>query len=65
MVRSMGGGPPKRILLVGCEPADFGPENEGRMGLSDPVQAAVGEAIAMIERLIQELPEKTATSAKP
>jgi hydrogenase maturation protease len=54
IVRSMGGGPPKRILLVGCEPADFGPENEGRIGLSEPVQAAVGEAIAMVERLIQE-----------
>jgi hydrogenase maturation protease len=53
MVKSMGGAP-KRLLLVGCEPADFGPENEGRMGLSDPVQAAVSEAVAMIERLIQE-----------
>ncbi len=53
MVEAMGG-EPKKILLVGCEPADFGPENEGRMGLSEPIQAAVSEAVAVIERLIQE-----------
>jgi len=53
MVKAMGG-EPKEILLVGCEPADFGAENEGRMGLSEPVQAAVNEAVAVIERLIQE-----------
>jgi hydrogenase maturation protease len=57
VVRSMGGAP-KRILLVGCEPVDFGPENEGRMGLSGPVQAAVGEAVAMIEQVIQEHSER-------
>ena len=53
MVKAMGG-EPKKILLVGCEPADFGPENEGRMGLSEPVQAAVSGAVAVIERLIEE-----------
>jgi hydrogenase maturation protease len=65
MVRAMdesmslpAGGSPRRILLVGCEPADFGPDDEGTMGLSDPVQAAVGEAVAMIERLIQEHTER-------
>jgi hydrogenase maturation protease len=57
MVRRMGG-PPKQLLLVGCEPADFGPENEGRMGLSEPVEAAVGEAIAVIERVILEHTER-------
>ena len=35
MVKSMGG-QFKKILLVGCEPATFGPE-EGQMGLSAPV----------------------------
>jgi len=49
-VKSMGGAK-GRILIVGCEPADLGGD-EGRLGLSDPVQAAVGEAIAMIETLI-------------
>ena len=33
-----------RVLVVGCEPQDFGDELEGRMGLSSPVQAAVEEA---------------------
>jgi hydrogenase maturation protease len=33
-----------RVLVVGCEPNDFGDELEGRMGLSSPVQAAVEEA---------------------
>ncbi len=56
-VKSMGGTPGK-VLLVGCEPLDFGPENEGRMGLSQPVQAAVGEAVALIERIIEQHSER-------
>ena len=51
-VRSMGGAQ-GRILIVGCEPADLGGE-EGRLGLSEPVYAAVDEAIAMIESLISK-----------
>jgi hydrogenase maturation protease len=64
MVRAMRGSQsgssdsPSKILLVGCEPQDFGPENEGRMGLSDPVHEAVQEAVTMIERLIQEHTER-------
>ena len=50
MVKSMGG-EFKRILIVGCEPLTLGPE-EGQMGLSGPVQAAVGEAARLIESLI-------------
>lgn len=53
MVKAMGG-TPKRLLLVGCEPATLGPE-EGQMGLSEPVQAAVGEAIVLVESLIHQL----------
>jgi hydrogenase maturation protease len=40
-----------RILLVGCEPADLGGE-EGHMGLSEPVAAAVSEAVNLVEQLI-------------
>jgi hydrogenase maturation protease len=40
-----------RVLVLGCEPSDFGDELEGRMGLSPVVQAAVEEASNMIEEL--------------
>jgi hydrogenase maturation protease len=41
------------ILLVACEPLSFGGE-DGAMGLSEPVAAAVGVAIAAIDELIIE-----------
>ena len=41
-----------KVLVVGCEPHDFGDDLEGRMGLSPPVQAAVEEACPMIEELV-------------
>ena len=53
MVKSMGGSP-GRVLIVGCEPADLGSDEEGKLGLSDPVRAAVDEAIVMIETLISK-----------
>ncbi len=53
MVKTMGG-EPGRIYLVGCEPATFGPE-EGLMGVSEPVQAAVDEAAGMVEALVHKL----------
>jgi hydrogenase maturation protease len=40
-----------RILLVGCEPGDLGGE-DGRMGLTEPVSAAVEEAADIVESLI-------------
>ena len=40
-----------RVLVVGCEPQDFGDELEGRMGLSSPVQAAVEEACNTVVEL--------------
>ncbi|MEO7142955.1 MAG: hydrogenase maturation protease [Bryobacteraceae bacterium] len=43
---------PGRILVVGCEPATLGPENEGVMGLSPPVEEAVGRAVELIESMI-------------
>ena len=46
------GARPKRVLLVGCEPADLGGE-QGRMGLTEPVQAAAREAADMVLQLIQ------------
>src|SRR5260221_14484042 len=47
MAKSMGG-ELKRVLLVGCVPATLGPE-EGQIGLSEPVVAAVDEAVNLID----------------
>ena len=58
MASEMNGGL-KKILLVGCEPADFGGEH-GHMGLSAPVEAAVDEAVKMVvsvvSKILQEQP---------
>jgi hydrogenase maturation protease len=51
MARFMGGRP-GRVLVVGCEPADLGGEG-GKLGLSEPVEAAVEEAAGLIETLVQ------------
>ena len=51
MARSMGA-QFNRVLLVGCEPATLGSEEEWQMGLSEPVQAALNKAVEMIESLV-------------
>ena len=56
MVKSMGGHF-KRILLVGCEPAPLRSE-DGHMGLSEPVHAAVDEAVEMVESLVTKILEE-------
>jgi hydrogenase maturation protease len=42
------GGAPGRVLIVGCEPGSI----EERMGLSDPVEAAVGPAVELVRELV-------------
>jgi hydrogenase maturation protease len=44
-----------QVLILGCEPYDFGDELEGRMGLSAPVQAAIEEASNMIEEQVERI----------
>jgi hydrogenase maturation protease len=51
--RSMGGDL-SHVLLLGCEPATFGPE-EGHLGLSDVVAAAVDEAVALVLTLVRRI----------
>jgi hydrogenase maturation protease len=53
MATSMGG-ELKRVLLVGCVPATLGPE-EGQMGLSEAVAAAVDEAVTMVGSLVKRI----------
>ena len=52
-VRALGG-EPDRLYVVGCEPAVIEAEE---IGLSDPVRAAVPNAVAMVEALVHELIE--------
>jgi hydrogenase maturation protease len=63
MVKSMGGSF-KRIVLVGCEPATFGPE-EGQMGLSDVVDGAVDEAVNVVESLVAGVLNSRSAQAMP
>jgi hydrogenase maturation protease len=52
------GARPIRTLLVGCEPGILGAGEdyeEMQMGLSEPVQAAVDEAVKMIDSLVEKL----------
>ncbi len=53
--REMGG--EGKIVLVGCEPESFGNEleGEGRMGLSEPVAAAVDKAVELVESLLIQM----------
>lgn len=53
MAKSMGASL-KRILLVGCEPDTLGPE-EGQMGLSEPVEAAVERTVHLTESLVNRV----------
>jgi hydrogenase maturation protease len=47
-------GPLKRVLLVGCEPGTLGPE-EGQMGLSEPIEAVLDDAVKLVESLIARI----------
>jgi len=44
----------KNILLVGCEPETLGGE-EGQMGLSAPVEAAVDSGVKLLESIIEKV----------
>lgn len=46
---ALGGELPAQAVLVGCEPAD----TAERLGLSDPVRAAVGPAVTAVRDLVQ------------
>jgi hydrogenase maturation protease len=53
LVKEFGGRPPE-LYVVGCQPASLGGE-EGEMGLSEPVAAAVEPAVEMVETLARRL----------
>jgi len=52
------GAKPIHTLLVGCEPSPIGEDGgyeEMQMGLSEPVCAALDEAVKMIDSLVEQL----------
>jgi hydrogenase maturation protease len=53
LARSLGGLPPHIRVLV-CEPETLGTEDEPVMGLSESVERAVSEALAIVDGLIAE-----------
>jgi hydrogenase maturation protease len=54
MVKTMGG-TAGRILLVGCEPLTLGTDEDGMMGLSSVVAAAVDRGVEVVESLASRL----------
>jgi hydrogenase maturation protease len=59
LVKSLGGDI-ARLYLVGCEPRVLESE-DGQIGLSEPVQAAIPQAIEMIRTLVRDLRVTTPT----
>ena len=54
LVQTMGGVVPP-LRLVGCEPANLGSDDEGALGLSEPVAAAIDRAVELVEAVVAEL----------
>lgn len=50
------------VYVVGCEPANLGGD-EGHMGLSPEIEAAVNEAVDMVGNLIREIQREIQTMA--
>ena len=44
-----------RILLVGCEPGPLPPDDQMQLELSEPVNAAVTEAVPLIRELVAKI----------
>jgi len=65
LVKAMGG-QPKRLFVAGCEPEHCAPgEDIERMGLSEPVAAAVDQAVAMVESLVNRILAEQQALAAP
>ncbi|HSQ58743.1 MAG TPA: hydrogenase maturation protease [Gemmata sp.] len=54
LIRALGVACPP-VYLVGCEPEELGPDDEGVIGLSKPVAAALDPAVRRIEALVADL----------
>jgi hydrogenase maturation protease len=56
------GGKVGEMLVVGCEPASVEPDEQGDIGLSAPVSAAVDEAVSIVEGLINRARSEAAAA---
>jgi hydrogenase maturation protease len=56
----------QKIVVVGCEPSPetIDPDGPGEMGLSEPVRAAVDEAVSVVEVLIAGIAAERSRAAK-
>jgi hydrogenase maturation protease len=54
---------PTTLRVVGCEPATFGPEGLGQVGLSPAVCAVVDEAVQIIEAMVREIVGRDSANA--
>jgi hydrogenase maturation protease len=61
LAESTGGTPPRRVLVVGCEPGSL----EEGIGLTPAVAAAVDDAVALVLRLLREHPDRPDRPAGP
>lgn len=56
MAHAMGNGSqPQKVLVVGCEPATFGEEEGGQMGLSPSVAAIIDDAVELVESVVADM----------
>jgi hydrogenase maturation protease len=55
--------PVEHILLIGCEPGYLGGD-DGHMGLSEPVEAAVNEAVKATQSLVERILDGSWRAAK-
>ena len=62
MVKTLGGNL-NRIVVVGCEPAFIGENDDGYMGLSEPVAAAVEKAADIVESVVARSLERQSATA--
>ena len=58
------GGPRPRVLIVGCEPTPPADPDDMQMGLSEPVERAIDEAVRMVRSLVMSQPS-AASAASP
>jgi hydrogenase maturation protease len=63
MAQSMGG-VIGQIMLVGCEPETLGSDEEGLMGLSATVQAAVERAADLVEAMAVRMLEENRSASE-